>query len=603
MGIAILLVLILGSIVGFFIPVFKRLRIVAQAPGKFSWDNLGMRFQRLFFEVLLQSKVIINRPLSGLLHAFVFWGFLAFIIASINHFAHGFGGDLLGQGKVYKFITGFVTAFALLVIVGITGLAFRRFILKPKALGEHLSFTSAIVASFIEILMFTYLFGVFLFSEGTTTHNVNWWLHTVVILAFLVVIPQSKHLHLVFSPFTVFLKDIELARIRPLDIEKEEMGAEKLSHLEKHTALGAFTCVECGRCFDHCPARNTGKKLDPKQWMLDIRKGLLQNPAMEDPGEVLKFDMIWQCTTCGACTYQCPVGIDQVIPIIAFRRGFVSNGEFPIPMRALFDNLERSGNPWKYQPNEAEKFIQENNIPWYYEQDVLYWMGCMGRYDPQYQKVAKVFADLLQKAGINFGVLRQEKCTGDAARRAGNEFLFLSLAQENIAILNEIKAKKIITTCPHCLRTLSEYHDLGLRKNLQILHHSSFILELMEQGKLKFSMENKSKVVYHDACYLSRYEAPCGYIEPRRMLKSAGVNLLEVKRNRDISFCCGAGGGMLFSEETEGKRINHERIEELTASGANVIATSCPFCQIMLRDGLADKGLEKVEIRDIVQFI
>jgi Fe-S oxidoreductase len=272
-------------------------------------------------------------------------------------------------------------------------------------------------------------------------------------------------------------------------------------------------------------------------------------------------------------------------------------------MRALFDNLERSGNPWKYQPNEAEKFIQENNIPWYYEQDVLYWMGCMGRYDPQYQKVAKVFADLLQKAGINFGVLRQEKCTGDAARRAGNEFLFLSLAQENIAILNEIKAKKIITTCPHCLRTLSEYHDLGLRKNLQILHHSSFILELMEQGKLKFSMENKSKVVYHDACYLSRYEAPCGYIEPRRMLKSAGVNLLEVKRNRDISFCCGAGGGMLFSEETEGKRINHERIEELTASGANVIATSCPFCQIMLRDGLADKGLEKVEIRDIVQFI
>ena len=604
MQIIALTIIIIGGLAGFIIPVCRRLKLVAKAPGELKIDNLGARIWRVIKEVCFQSKVIRHRPIAGLMHAFVFWGFIAFIFVTLNHFAIGYGGTILGDGYIYWIITTIVAMFAALVIIGITYLTIRRFVFQPEALGEHLSWSSGLVAFFIEILMVTYLLSIFqVFDEGTTAASVNWWAHSVFIIAFLILIPQSKHLHLALGPFTIFLKDPELARIKPLDIDNDELGAEKLSDLEKHTVLGAFSCVECGRCFDQCPARNTGKVLDPKQWMLDIRKGLLENPEMEDLSQVLNFDMIWQCTTCGACTYQCPVGIDQVIPIIAFRRGFVAEGEFPSPMRALFNNLERSGNPWKYQPIEAVEFIEESGIPWYKGQDVLYWMGCMGRYDMNYRKVSAAFAGLLKSAGVDFGVLKDEKCTGDAARRAGNEYLFQELALENIENLNEIKAKTIVTTCPHCLRTIREYRDMGLREDFEIVHHNTYIKRLMAAGKLRLTGGNGAKAVYHDACYLSRYSAPKGYREPRELLKAAGVNLVEAKRNRDKSFCCGAGGGMLFSEETEGRRINHDRVLELTATGVDTIATSCPFCQLMLRDGLADKEKEGVEVKDIVQLV
>ncbi len=597
---AVLTIIVMGD---FIRQVGMRLRIVCKAPGKFSFDNASLRIWRFFSEVLFQSKVIKGRPLAGLMHSFVFWGFLTFVIITLNHFSGGFGWRFLGEGIVFRIISTIVAAFALLVIVGIIALAFRRFFLQPEALGKHLSWSSGLVALFILILMVTYLLDLYLFEEGTVNYAVNWWIHSVVILAFVSLIIRSKHLHLVLSPFTVYLKDFHLARIKPLDFEKEEMGAEKLSDLAKHTALGAFTCVECGRCFDHCPARNTGKVLDPKQWMLDIRAGLLKNPEMEDPSEMLNFDMIWQCTTCGACTYQCPVGIDQVIPIIEFRRGFVSGGEFPSTMRPLFDNLERSGNPWKYQPDEAADFIEENGIPWYKEQETVYWMGCMGRYDAYYRKASAAFAEVLRAAGVDYGVLKEEKCTGDAARRAGNEFLFQMLAEENIAVLNETKAKTLVTTCPHCLRTLEEYRDMGLRSDLVIVHHSTYILGLINAGKLRLSGGNGAAAVYHDACYLSRYRAPAGSKEPRRVLAASGVKVSEAKRHGDASFCCGAGGGMLFTEETEGKRINHERFEEITSGGAKTIAASCPFCQIMFRDAMTAKDVEDVEVKDLAQFV
>ena len=600
----ILALIIIGGLIRFIIPIRKRLLLVRKAPGKLETTNITTRMWSVIKEVCFQSKVIKHRPIPGLMHAFVFWGFVAFIIVTLNHFVSGFGGTLLGTMTVYNVITAIVAFFAVMVIIGILYLAIRRFVFQPEALGEHLSWSSGSVALFILILMVTYLLDYFhVFADKSLQASLNWWVHSVVIIAFLMLIPQSKHLHLVIGPFTVFLKDPELARIKPLDIENEEMGAEKLADLEKHSVLGAFTCVECGRCFDHCPARNTGKVLDPKQWMLDIRKGMLNDPQMEDPSQVLNFDMIWQCTTCGACTYQCPVGIDQVIPIIAFRRGFVSESKFPSPMRALFDNLERSGNPWKYQPHEAAEFIRENDIPIYEGQEVLYWMGCMGRFDAYYRKVSKAFSDLLKSANIDFGVLENEKCTGDAARRAGNELVFLELAEANVENLNNTKAKTIVTTCPHCLRTLREYHDFGLRENFAIVHYTTFIQRMIPQGRLQLKFNGNGKVVYHDPCYLSRYLAPQGYREPRELLRKTGAKLVEVKRSKDISFCCGAGGGQLFNEETEGTRINHDRVDKLLATGANIVATSCPFCQLMLRDGLSDKGREEVVVKDIIQLI
>jgi Fe-S oxidoreductase len=597
----VLSLLIIVSIILFALPVKKRLIIVASAPGKFNLDNLGERAKKFILEVLFQSKVIKHRPLAGTMHALVMWGFLAFIIITLNHFGGGYGWRFLCSGLTFKIISTIVAVFAVLVIIGICGLTFRRFILRPKALGEKLSWGSGLVAFLIAALMVTYLFDIYWFEKGTPASCINWWAHSVMILGFLAFIPQSKHLHLVLSPFTVFLKDLKLARIRPLDFEKEEMGAEKLTDIEKHTALASFTCVECGRCFDQCPARFTGKTLDPKKLMLDIRKGLLIEPIPEDTSAVLNMEMIWQCTTCGACTYQCPVGVDQVIPIIGLRRGLVSNGEFPAPMRALFDNLERSGNPWKYQPHQALEFIESAQIPLYDGQETIYWMGCMGRYDDHYRKVAASFAEILKKAGIDFGVLVDEKCTGDAARRAGNEFLFQSLAGENIEILNAAKAKRLVTTCPHCLRTLEEYRDLGLRMDLRLQHHTSFLNELINSKKIKLSGSIAQPAAYQDPCYLSRYQYPSGVLEARRILNSSGVKLTEPGRCRERSFCCGAGGGMLFSEETEGKRINYERVEELLSTGAKTIITSCPFCQMMLRDALADKGIEAVKVMDIIQ--
>ncbi len=607
MHIIALTILTIGGLIGFFIPVCKRLQVVRNAPGKFDLNHIGARIWRELFQVLFQTKVIKQRPIVGLAHALIFWGFLAFIIVTLNHFIYGFmnfKGNLLGECGLSHTVKSIVAVFAGLVILGITTLFIRRFFIRPEALGKKLSIGSGLVALFIEILMITYLLDYFkVFPEHSTGSIINWWVHSFFILAFLVLIPHSKHLHLVFGPFTLFLKDLELARIKPLDIEKEEIGVEKLSDLDKHSVLGALTCVECGRCYDHCPARGTGKVLDPKQWMLDIRAGLLKDPGMGNPGEVLNFEMIWQCTTCGACTYQCPVGIDQVIPIIGFRRGFVSNGEFPAPMRPLFDNLERSGNPWKYQPQEALDFIEEADIPIYDGQEYLFWMGCMGRYDADYRKVSRAFANLLKKAGVSFGVLPDEKCTGDAARRAGNEFLYIMLAEENIERLNGIKSRKIITTCPHCLRTLNEYKDMELDKSFEIIHHSTFINNLINAGKIDLVVENRENVVYHDACYLSRYLAPKGYREPRLLLNNTGANLIEAKRIRDTSFCCGAGGGMLFTEETEGTRINHERMEELMATGAKTIATSCPFCKLMLKDAINDKGIEGLEVKDLVEFL
>ena len=599
-----LIIIILGGLIGFFIPVWKRIKIIQKAPGEFDLSNIGARIWRVILEVGFQSKVIKHRPAAGLMHAFVFWGFMAFILITLNHFAHGFGGDLLGDGAFYSAASWIVAIFAILVIIGITYLAVRRFIFRPKSLGDHISWTSGIVALFIETLMITYLLEYFhYFTAGTPAYALNWWLHSVVIMAFLALIPQSKHLHLLLGPFTIFLKDLELARVKPLDIEKEEIGVEKLADLEKHSVLSAFSCVECGRCFDHCPAQNTGKVLNPKQWMLDIRQGLLTNPESETPGDYLNFGMIWQCTTCGACTYQCPVGIDQVIPLIGFRRGFVSNGEFPAAMRPLFDNLERSGNPWKYQPAEALDFIESAEIPVYKDQEILYWMGCMGRYDANYQKVAKSFSDTLKKADVDFGVLTDEKCTGDAARRAGNEFQFMMLAEENIELLNGIKARKIVTTCPHCMKSLNEYKDMELDKNFEIVHHAEFINDLIAVGKIKPTGTVESKTVYHDACYLSRYQAPAGHKQPRDLLRKTGASLVEAKRNKDESFCCGAGGGMLFSEETEGTRINHDRTLELAGTGAKTIATSCPFCHLMIKDALNDKGIDGVEVKDLTEFL
>ncbi|MBU0692314.1 4Fe-4S dicluster domain-containing protein [bacterium] len=599
----ILSLLIVVSLYLFIVPVRKRLAIVSTGKKDAALDRIGERWVRFFKEVVFQSKVIKERPIPGLMHTLVFWGFCAFALETFHHFATAYGWHPLGEGAFHRIYGGFVALFAVLTSVGIIVLAFRRFVLRPEALGKKLSWSSGLVAVYIVILMVTYLLSYFNLLESPVAQKMNWWLHALVILAFLILIPHSKHLHLVLGPLTTFRKDFELARIYPLDFEKDEMGVEKLTDFSAHTMLGAFTCVECGRCYDNCPANKTGKALDPKQLMLDLRAGLLSKTEEPVVGNVIEEEILWQCVTCGACTYQCPVGIDQVIPIIEMRRGQVSGGEFPSTMRPLFDNLERSGNPWKYPQSEASDFIAENKLPIFNGHEVLFWLGCMGRYDFYYRKVALSMVKILDAAGVSWGILKNEKCTGDAARRAGNELVFQMLAEENIESLNQAAPKVILTTCPHCLRTLKEYRDLGLNKEIPIIHHSEFISQLQKNGKLKTTASAFSDVVYHDACYLSRYASSDHIRYPREVIRVAGASIKEPENHGERSFCCGAGGGLLFAEETAGERINHRRVKELMVTGAAEVGTACPFCHMMLRDGLKDLDQEAVPVKDIAEFI
>ncbi|HEX9749941.1 MAG TPA: (Fe-S)-binding protein [candidate division Zixibacteria bacterium] len=592
---------------GFVQPIAVRLRAIGRAHGGFIADQPWRRTARFVWDVLLQGTVIAQRPFAGLMHALVFWGFIAFIPVTLDHFARGYGAALLGRGLLYSVLTKTIAVMAVAVIVGMTALAWRRFVVRPPALGK-LSLESGLVALLIEVLMITYLLDIFALTDHTTMiAHINWWLHAISILAFLWLIPRSKHLHLVLSPITTYLKDFELARIRPLDFEKEEFGASKLSDLSAHTALGAMTCVECGRCFDHCPATSTGKLLDPKQLMLDLREGFLKNPAQPIVGETVPEEIFWQCTTCGACTYQCPVGIDQIVPILETRRGMVAEGKAPHTFNTFFGNLERLQNPWAYPTPQAHEFIRDNGYPSFDGHEYLYWMGCLARFDVNYRKVSLSFKQILDTAGVSYGVLADEQCTGDAARRAGNEYLFTELASANVNLLNSAKVKKIVATCPHCVRTISEYKDFGLDADVEIIHHTQLISELVGAGKitLKDNGEGIDTPVYHDPCYLSRYGRKGDIDNPRRVLQAAtGHAPLEPERTRDKSFCCGAGGAMIFAEETQGTRINRERTTELLATGAQSIAVGCPFCQIMIRDATNDLGKgDTVKVQDVAQFV
>lgn len=601
-----------ASIHLFWKELSRRLAAAGRAQGDWPKDEAQRRWLRVLREVLLQSRIIRHRPLPGLAHAVVFWAFLAFGLETLNHLSQAYWapGFLPASGLFHILFQGFVACFAWTAAAGIVYLAFRRFVLRPAPLGDKLSWESGLVALFILTLMLTYLAKYHGWIQpGTRAAQVNWWLHSTVLLAFLALIPRSKHLHLVLGPFAVWFRAETPGELRPLDFEKEETGVTALEQLGKANALALFACVECGRCLEHCPAAATGKALDPKQLVLNMRQAFLDDPAKPAVASgQLDAEWLWQCTTCGACAEQCPTGNDQPLSILELRRGLTSEGEFPDTLRTLFDNLERSGNPWRYPAQDATAFIEGAAIPWHSGQKVLYWMGCMARYDEAYQKIALDFVAVLKAAGVDFGVLRKEKCTGDAARRAGNEMAFQELAMENVEHLNAAAPELIVSTCPHCIRTLEEYKTLSEDFRLvdvPIVHHSQFIRQLIEKGRLRLDPAKAGALdaVYHDACYLSRYKGDELIDAPREVLRAGGARLREAEEHGRRSFCCGAGGAQLFMEETAGTRVNHARTDQLLATGAETICTSCPFCRTMLSDGARDKGRDEVRVLDLAQVV
>jgi Fe-S oxidoreductase len=580
---------------------FKRIaqRIVrAKRDSDFRLNPLGPRVWAFVSEVLFQSKVIRERPLPGIAHAFVFWGFCAFALVTLNHVATGLGLPLFyRQSGFGAFYWWFAFSFAVLVAIGILGLFIRRFFIQPKWLGP-LSYESGVIAVLIFVLMATYI-PMWWLPETTLVGHFLWWVHTLALLAFLPLIPHTKHLHLVLSPLTIFLSRGDFSHIPPLAGD-EDFGIDTGNEITQLTALQAYSCVECGRCTEHCPANNTGKELNPKLIALGLRDYLNEyGNAGETPivGATISQTAIFQCTTCGACEYQCPVGIEHLPMIIGLRRGEVNTGRWEDEHGTkLFLHLERQGNAMGFASAERDKFIAKQELPIFNgTQEYCLWLGCMGAYDPKGREIIGAFAQVMRHLGTTFGVLKKEKCTGDPARRLGNDLVFGQLAEENIAALRQGGVKKIVSICPHCVRTIAvDWREFGAQ--MEIEHHSEFMAR--HRDSLPANDSGKH-VVYHDPCYLGRYRDV--YDEPREIVKLAGT-LVEAPRSRERSFCCGAGGGLVFLGEETGQRVSETRSRELAGTGADIVGAACPFCNSMFRDALANISENPPELLDIAQL-
>jgi Fe-S oxidoreductase len=596
-----LAVLILASLGGFLYRFQNVIGILGAAkpdPG-FKLGSLMPRLRDFVWEVLLQGKVIRQRPIAGAAHALVFWGFCAFALITINHFAIGFGAPLLSRESSFGMAYfGFVALFAVAVAISISYLAFRRFVLRPVWLGK-VSKESGFIAALILTLMLSYLAGLALPEAGLAQHTI-WWTHTLALLIFLPLIPHTKHLHLVLSPLTVFLKRPGFSDIPKLAGD-EDFGLVTGKDVTKLEVLQAFSCVECGRCTEHCPAANTGKILNPKELILGLRSYLnTDGPQSETPllGAHISEEAAFQCTTCGGCEYQCPVGIQHLPIIIGLRRGAVNTGTWEDSYGTkLFLTMERNGNSLGMASSERTKFIDKNALPIYDgTQEYCLWLGCMGAYDPAGRETVLALVKVLNYLGITYGVLKKEKCNGDPARRLGNDLLFTTLAEENLVNIGDAPTK-MLSICPHCVRTMgTDWSEAG--RTVEIEHHSELLARY--QSKLPMATESREKTVYHDPCYLGRHRGI--YDEPREVL-GRSVDLVEAPRNRERSFCCGAGGGQMFLGEEKGKRINIARAEELVATGAETVAAACPFCASMFRDALKAVSDQPPRLLDIAQIV
>ncbi len=601
-----LVALILGSGLLFwrrFGPILQRILKSRKDPN-FSLSPIGKRVWDFFWEVICQAKVIRERPLPGLAHAFVFWGFCAFALVTLNHVAVGLGiGFLDPQGLIGRFYFYLAAAFALACAVGIFGLFVRRFFVRPRWLGNKVSYESGVIALLIFLLMVTYL-ASFAVSDTSMAARILWWTHTLSLLIFLPIIPHTKHLHLVLSPATIFLSRGGFSKIPPL-VGDEDFGLVAGTDLTQLVSLQAYSCVECGRCSEHCPATNTGKELNPKEIILGVRGYLNEFGPASTENLIGKFNSMtadFQCTTCGSCEYQCPVGIEHLPIIIGLRRGAVNTGAWEDDHGAkLFLALERGSNALGMSATERDKFIQKQELPLFDgSQEYCLWLGCMGGYDPKGREIVADFARVMNYLGTSYGVLRKEKCTGDPVRRLGNDLLFQQLAEANLEALAQNKVKKIVSICPHCVRTIQEdWKEFGTPPEIE--HHSEFLARFADKLPKQNAAggEAAEKIAYHDPCYLGRYRNV--YDEPRAVVSLAG-EVVEAPRSHERSFCCGAGGGLVFLGEETGDRVSHARAKELVATGASTIGTACPFCNTMFRDALSATGEAAPQLLDIAQL-
>ncbi|MBE2189907.1 MAG: P-type conjugative transfer protein TrbL, partial [Candidatus Kapabacteria bacterium] len=563
---------------------------------------------------------------------------------------------LIGVNMLVLLVSGWILSYAGVFFLGFGGSRWT----SDMAIGYYRTVLALGAQLAAMILLTIFLIVTFLFIENSTLiamngdaswafrpfaamlapifgssvyviHEIAFWVHILLILAFMNYLPFSKHLHVLTSVLNVFFSNLgptnKLDTIDFEDESNEKFGVSDVEDFKWKTLLDGYTCTHCGRCTSVCPANITGKVLDPREVVIQIRERTMDKMpilAKDDQsqiteaeqakldkkfiGEYQNIEALWQCTTCGACMQECPVNIEHVPAIIEMRRSLVMmDAEFPDLLQTTFGNMENNASPWAFSQAERADWAEGKNIDTAAEKqdfDILFWVGCAGSFDDRAKKVSVAFSELMQKAGVNFAILgTEEQCNGDVARRTGNEYLADMMVKANIETLNQYNFKKIVATCPHCFNTFkNEYPMFGA--TYEVIHHTQFIMDLIKDGKLslKDSATDIESLTYHDSCYMGRYNDV--YDEPRNSLLSVpGLNIKETARNKDKGLCCGAGGGQMFLEETKGKRVNIERTEELLETGAKTIAVNCPFCMTMISDGVKAKDVEDVKVKDVSEII
>ena len=635
--------LYLGGIVAvaiFVYGVYRHVRLWRAGGPEQRFDHLPQRAKLVAKHALGQARTL-SQAYPGIMHAIMFWGFLALfmgtVLATIDYdITLPLWGYKLLKGRFYLFYETVLDLFGLFFVIGLGMAVWRRFVVRPARIDPTARFANVLALLFLINLSGFVIEGCRLavtqvwwapwspvgwalgrgmlaagMSEGALrgTHLAVWLGHSALSLFFIAVIPYSYFVHLVTTPLNIFFSKLtprgEIRKIDNIE-EAESLGVSKLEEFSWKRRLDFSACVECGRCQAVCPASMAGTALSPKQIIVKLKRHMYGQAPGPIHGELIKPDELWACTTCMACVEECPAFIDIVDTIIDLRRYLtLSEGGLPSTAPQSLQNMQRAGNPWGLPAGERLAWAEGLDVPLMEpgkEVEYLYWVGCSASYDKRNQAIARSVVAILKRAGVSFGVMPQERCHGEVARRLGEEYLYQTVQAENIEAMNAYRFKKVITHCPHCFNTIkNEFPQFG--GTYEVLHHSQVIDDLVQRGRIKPIKPLTTTVVFHDSCYLGRYN---GIMDAPRRAAAAipGLRVIDPPRARERGLCCGGGGGHMWMEVKSEKRVNVIRTEELLATGAQTVATACPFCLAMVDLGRKVVGAEeRLAVKDVSELI
>ena len=651
--------------------LYRRFLLLRAAQPDQRFDRIGRRIWDVLVYAFGQKKFLRDEQPAGLMHFLIFWGFMVIGARTLTLFGQGYDPQFYlpglhpdGLGGPYLFLKDLVEGGVLLAVL----IALYRWLLshpsrlfgfKPAEdkLAHKSHWEAVVILLFILGLMvtdFLYDGGRFATESDPLTlsekkwafvgsvlgslmsglepevakiiSNLSWWIHILIILTFLNLLPRSKHFHIITAIPNVFFRKLEPAgALSFMDLEKvESYGTSRIGQFSWKQVLDMYSCTECGRCSSVCPATISGKPLAPRQLLLDLRDYLYSqeeevrsNKTQANGGDgvginivgenLIQDEVLWSCTTCRACEEACPVLIEYVDKIVDMRRHLVQEeARFPAELNRTFKGMETESNPWSISQENRDEWAEGLEIPRLSQNpgaEYLYYVGCAGSFDDRSKKTTLALAKILKKAGVDFAILgKEELCNGETARRIGNEYLFQTMAQALIEIFQKHGVKKILTNCPHCFNTLkNEYPQLG--GNYEVIHAAEFIHNLIKEGKISLEQELPGNVTYHDSCYYGRYNEI--YDAPRELIQGIrGTNLQEMNPCGRDAMCCGAGGGRMWMEEPKDKRVNYIRVEQALQTDPDIIAVSCPYCMTMMEDGLKAKRMEeKVKTMDVMELV